>query len=326
MPDVNLGEVGATVFEKLVTKTPIEQWAGSFALFDSLGEDGMKAQEAGGRYFEATLEYAENSTFRSYGETESLDLTRVNVFDAARYECKYHMGTVVFTEVEKLRAAGEGKIDLVASKVENGMNSHMANLNRSGFLDGTGNGGKDIDGLSKIITETPTNTVGQVSRNTYAWWRNVAVSGTKTTSAYDNIRSSFTEAILRCSRGGTKEQPTVGLTSRTILQGYASTLQPYERYAMDSPKARKANGAVDVGGGLMHMNAELSYDEDCSPSDSCYFINPKHLKFYYWKGAWAKAKPSAEPAHQLMSVIKVFTFGNFGTDQSRRLGVVYDIT
>lgn len=327
MADVQLGQVAATVFEKMVTKTPIEQWAGSFALIGkALGDLGMKAQEAGGRTFEATLEYAENSTFKSYGEMEELDTTRVDVFDAARYQPKYVAGTVVFSDVEKIRAAGEGKIDLVSSKVENGMNSMMSVLNRTGFLDGTGNGGKDIEGLQKLISSTPTTgTKGGINSATYSWWRNQAVSGAQTSSDFDNIRQSFTECYLRCSRGGTTETPSAILTSRTNVQGYNSVLQTYERYAMEGNKKRGANGSLDTGG-LMHQGAEIFYDEDCDPDDSAYFINPKFLKFYYWKNAWMKAKPAVEPANQLAAIIRVFTFGNFGSSQLRRLGVVYDIS
>lgn len=328
MPTPNVGEVIATVFEKVVTTKPIDQWTGSFALWKGLGEYGMKAQETGGRLFEATLDYQENSNFHSYGEMETLDTTRIDVFDAARYEPKFHAGTVVYSEVEKIRAAGDSaKIDLIASKVENGMNSHMADLNRAAYLDGTGNGGKNIDGLTKIISETPTTgTVGGINRATFTWWRNQAVSGAQSVSAYDNLRASMNDCYYRCSRGGTQELPTFGLTSRTVLLGYNSVLQTYERYAMDGKKPRGANGTLDVGGGLMHAQAELFYDEDCSPTDSLYFGNPKFLKFYYWKNAWFKAKPAIEPANQLSAVIRVFTFGNFGTSESRRLGVVYDIT
>ena len=328
MPDPNIGELAATVFERVVTKKPIEQWAGSFALFMALGPDGMKSQEPGGRLIEADLEYAQNSTFRSYGELEELDTTRVNVFDAARYEWKIHAGTVVFSDLEKLRAAGpEAKVDLVTAKVDNAMNSHMANLNTAGFLDGTGNGGKDIEGLTKLISETPsTGTVGGINRATFSCWRNIAVSGAKTLSAFDNIRSAFTTCNMRTSRGGTKDLCKAIVTSRTVLEGYASTLQTYERYAMDGKKMRGANGAMDVGGGLMHAQAEMFYDEDCSPSDSAYFLNSESLKFYYLKGAWMKAKPAVEPANQLSAIVRIFTSGNFGTSQSRRLGVVFDIT
>jgi hypothetical protein len=329
MPDPNIGQLAATVFERVVTSKPIEQWAGSFALFKALGEKGFKSQEPGGRLIEADLEYAQNSTFKSYGEMEELDTTRVDVFDAARYEWKFHAGTVVFSDVEKLRAAGpEAKIDLVSAKVENGMNSHMANLNTAGFLDGTGNGGKDIEGLTKLISETPTTgTKGGINSASFTWWRNVAVSGAKTLSVFDNIRSAFTTCNMRCSRGGTKELPKSIITSRTVLEGYASTLQTYERYNMDpGNKMRGANGALDVGGGLMHAQAEIFYDEDCSPSDSAYFLNSDYLKFYHLKGAWMKAKAAVEPANQLSAIIRVFTFGNFGVSQLRRLGVVYDIT
>ncbi|MPZ20140.1 MAG: phage major capsid protein [Luteitalea sp.] len=326
MADVNLGQVAATVWEKVIGTKPNDNIFTSFALFKALGKDGFKESAAGGRLFEFTLEYNENSTFKSYGELETLDTTRIDVFDAARYDWKINAGTVVFSDLEELRAAGEGKIDLTASKMENARNSHMATMNRQCFSDGAGNGGKDIEGLTKIISETPTTgTVGGINRATFSFWRNKAADGGQTSADFDNLRSALTSVYNQCSRGGLTETPTAVITSRTVMEGLEGTVVAVERY--EKPSATPRGFSVGFkNAAFMFKDAEVFYDEDCSPSDSAYLVNPKFLKFVYLKGAWMKLKPRVEPANQLAVVSRLFTIGNLATNNSRRLGVVFDIS
>ena len=254
-------------------------------------------------------------------------MTRVDTFDCARYEWKNHAVAVLFSDLEKLRAAAaSGKFDLVAEKLENAKDSHIADLNRVLFLDGTGNNSKDMDGLTKIIPTTPTTgTVGGVNRATWAFWRSKAASGVQTASAFDNLRASMTSVYNQCSRGGTKDAPTSGITSRTVFQGYEGLLVPYERFEKTGKSARGGNIAFS-NDALQFKDADLFYDEDCSPTDSLYFVNPKFLKLTYLKGGWMKMEKEVRPANQLGSVQLAHTHGNLGTNNSRRLGVVYSIT
>ncbi len=69
-----------------------------------MGKDGFRQEADGGRVFEHGVEFAENTNFHSYGEADELDTTRISVFDAARYDQKICAGTVVYSELERLRA------------------------------------------------------------------------------------------------------------------------------------------------------------------------------------------------------------------------------
>lgn len=327
MPTVNQGQDIATVWENVMGKEPNDNIFTSRALFYALGEKGFKEEADGGRLIEFPLEYAENSTFKSYDELEQLDTTRVNVFDCARYDWKIHAGTVVFGDLEKLKAAGgSSKIgDYVEAKLNNARDSHIADLNRAAFLDGTGNGSKNIDGLTKIIPETPTSgTVGGINRATFTFWRNQATSGTKTTTAFDNLRSAMRSTYNLCSDGGVENAPTAAITSRTVFEGYEGLLTTYERYNKDDGN-RGASQDWNAKK-LQYKGIPVFYDEDCSPSDQLYFVNPKFLKVAYLKGAWMKMKEPVEPANQLSQVYRLFTVANMGTNNSRRLGCVYNIT
>lgn len=325
MPDVNIGQVAATAWEAVVGKKPSDNIFTSRALFYFLGKKGFKEEVPGGRLFEMSLEYAENTTHRSYSETESLDTTRVDVFDAARYNQRIVAGTCMISDLEKLRnAVANRKFDVIAEKLENSKDSHLAVLNRQCFSDGTGNGGNDIGGLQLLISTTPTTgTVGGVNRATYTWFRNRQTSGAQTSTAFDNLRSSMRSVFNQCSDGGVENAPTFWVTTRTVFEGYESLLTPNERFN----KEEKVRGG-DAGfanNAFLFKGAPGFYDED-TPSGNLYFGNPKSLKIMYLQGGWMKMYPAIDPANQLVSVHKIATFGNMGTNNSRRLGVVNSIT
>lgn len=326
MPDPQLGQVAASVWESVIGKKPSDNIFTSRALFYFLGEKGFKEQTDGGRLIEHSLMYAENSTFKSYSETEDLDTTRVDVFDAARFEWKITAGTIVYSELERLRAAAASrKFDVIAEKLENGKESLIAAMNRQAWSDGTGNGGKDIGGMQLIISTTPTTgTVGGINGASFSWWRNRQNSGAQTSTAFDNLRSAMRTTFNQCSNGGVENVPTAWGTTRTVFEGYESLLVANERYAKDGSKSRGGDAGFD-NDALMFKGAKGFYDED-APAGNLYFFNPKFLKFNYLKGGWMVMKPGVEPANQLSNVHRSFTMGNMGSNNRRRLGVVSAIT
>lgn len=323
--DPNLGEVAATVWEQKFGKKPEDNIFTSNALFYFLGDEGFKEEADGGRIIEFGLEYAENSTFKSYGELEGLDTTRVSVFDAARFDWKINAGTVVYSELERLRAqAASGKYDLIAEKLENGKNTHITVMNRQCWSDGTGNGSQDIAGVQSLISSTPTTgSVGQINRGTFSFWRNQQTSGVKTSTAFDNLRASMRSIFNLCSRGGVEETPMAWMTTRTVFEGYESILIANEHITQTDKKQGADAGIKNTL--LKFKGADGSYDE-AAPTGNVYFFNNRNLKFAYLQGGWMKMYPKVDPANQLANVHKVATFGNMGTNNSRRLGVVSGVT
>lgn len=324
MADPNLGEIASTVWDNKIGGKPTDNIFNSRALFYLLGEQGFKEAADGGKTFEYTLNYAENSTFRSYGEFDVLDTTRINVFDAAQYTVKIHAGTVVYSDLEQLRASGgSAKIDLIAEKLQVGKDSHIANLNRVLFGDGTGNNSLDMSGLQNLIATDPTTgTVGGINRATFAFWRNQQASGAHTTTAFDNLRSTMRTVYNKCSRGGTQETPDAWITDRPTFEGYESLLVANERYNKD--KGQRGGDAGFDNDALLFKGAKGLYDED-AVAGNLYFLNNTFLKLTYLKGGWMKMYPQVDPANQLANVHKVATFAQLCTSNSRRLGVVSGI-
>jgi hypothetical protein len=252
---------------------------------------------------------------------EVLDTTRVDVFDAARFDWKQPVcGTINFSELEKARASGEeAKIDLVARKVDNAKNSAMAVLNRMLYSDGTGNGSKDCLGLAALVSSSPTSgTVGGINRGTFAFWRNRQTSGALSSVAFDNLRGAMRTIYNNCSKGAAAEHPTIFIGHQTPFQGYEGTLTSNERFtSKDSGDGGFKNEVLKFKG------AKVTFDED-APSGTMYALNDRNLFFRYLE--WMKAFPAVDPANQLAEVVKIMTIGQATINNPRRLGVITSIT
>lgn len=323
MADPNIGQPAASFWEARMGKKPTDNIFNSRAFFHSMGSKGFKEESGGGRVFEYGVMFAENSNFRSYGEAEELDTNRINVFDAARFDQKIVAGAVSYSELERLRSLnGGGKFDYLPEILNNGMESHKADLNRQ--LLGSATTGTDINGIQVIISATPTTgSVGGINRATYSFWRNRQNSGAQSVSAYDNLRSALTTTYNQCSLGGVKNTPRWICTDRASMQGYEQILVAIEQIA----EARMKDDA-DIAFKnemLKFKGAHMFFDED-SVAGSAFLYNNENLKVPYLKGGWAKIFPPNDPYNQLMVVQKVMTVCNLATNASRHLGVVTGIT
>ena len=325
MADVAIGQLAASVWEAKIGGKPTDNIFNSRALFYTLNKGGFKESSDGGRLIEFSLMYAENTNFHSYGEFDELDTTRVDVFDAARHDWKIAAGTVIYSELERLRAAaGNRKFDVIAEKLQNGKDSHIDDLNEQMWSDGTGNGSQDIGGLQHLIPTTPTTgSVGGINNATWTFYRSRQTSGAQTSSDFDNVRSTWTSVYNQCSLGGLKKKPTSVITTRTVFEGYEGTLVQNVRYGKED--RHKDGDAAFLNEALKFKGADVFYDE-AAPSGNAYFVNGENLKVVYLKGGWMKMYPEVDPANQLANVHKVATFCNMGSNARRHLGVVSSIT
>lgn len=322
------GQSVATLWEAVVLEDgrPANNVFNSRAVFFALRDDGFQEYVSGGRLFEMTLEYAENPTFKSYSEWETLDTTRVDVFDAARYDQKICAGTVSFSDLSLAQNQEPNrKINVLESCLDNGKNSNISALNRMFNGYGIGNAGKDFNGIGNIISATPiTGVVGGINRATWAFFRNRQNSGAMTLTAYDNLRGAMTLTANQCSLGGVTDFPPYAVTDRTVFGAYESLLIPIERIQKNDGQAGKG----DIGflnSGLRFKGSTLFYDEDAIAAE-LRFMNAKYLKLMCLKGYFMKMLDAVEPSNQLSRVYRVETFGNLGTNGSRYLGVVTAIS
>jgi hypothetical protein len=287
-----------------------------------LGKNGFKEEAEGGRLFEADIEYATNSTFRSYGELETLDLTKIDVFDAARYDHKIWAGTIVFSNLEELRNdIANRKFDLVKRKLLNGSNSALESLNSVLYSDGSGNGGKDPNGLALIIAQNPVvGIVGGINAAVWPFWRNRQASGAKTAVIYDNLVSATTTVFEQCTLGGTKKIPTGIVSDLATLVGYEGRLTQIARIVKDANGTGEAD-ATFANDAIAFKGKPWIFDES-APANTANIVNREVLKLWYLKGGWMKNLEAVQPANQLSIVYRIMTVCNLCATARRHLGVV----
>jgi len=322
MPVPNDGQLVAAAWEDYVKTDPADQIFQSFWLLDNL-KSGNSFMKGAGDPITGSIEYQINTTVKSMSELETLDTTRVDVFDRYEYAWKHSGGDIVISEFEKGATAGAaGKFDLEAKKIDNLNNSMKKSINDQLFSDGTGNSSKDAGGLQHIVSTTPTTgTVGAINRATYTFWRNQQASGALAATAFDNLKGAMRSIYNLCSSGVGMQLPSFAVGTRTVVEGYESLLVAQERYD------RAATGDTGVSGftgpKLQFKDIPVAWDY-AAPTGNMYILNNRNL-FIRWM-YWMKAFPPVNPSNQFANVVKVLTTFNLCSDNPRRLGVVSGIT
>lgn len=319
---VNRGQLISVAWEDYVHQDPEEQIFNYFWLLENL-RVGESFKKGAGDPIAGTIEYATNTTVKSMSELETLDVTRIDVFDRYEYPWKFVGGDIVMSEFEKGVTAGSaGKFELEAGKIDNLNRSMQKQINDDLFSDGTGNGGKQAGGLQLLVSTTPTTgTAGAINRATYTFWRNQQASGAKSSTAYDNLKGSMRSIYNLCSSGVGMQNPEFAVTDRTDFEGYESLSASLERYVRSSATDKLLSGYK--GDHVMFKDIPIAYD-NAAPAGNLYILNRRNL-FIRWM-YWMKAFPPQSPVNQFADVVKVLTIYNLCSNNPRRLGVINSIT
>ncbi len=104
------------------------------------------------------------------------------------------------------------------------------------------------------------------------------------------------------------------------FEGFEATCVTIERILKDDSTNSKAIRGYK-GQNIMFKDIPFVYDPNCTAA-SVYILNNRNLFFAYMQ--WMKGEPAIRPADGFWDVFKVLSIGAMGTDNSRRLGVVFN--
>jgi hypothetical protein len=318
----NRGQLIAAAWEDYVKTDPQDQVFNFFWLLENL-RVGDSFKKGAGDPIAGTIEYATNTTVKPMAELETLDVSRIDVFDRYEYAWKFVGGDIVMSEFEKqVTSGGAGKFDLEAGKIDNLKKSMQQQMNTDLFSDGTGTAGKQAGGLQYLVSTTPTTgTVGSINRATYSFWRNQQTSGAKTSTAFDNLKGAMRSIYNLCSSGVGMQTPEFAVTDRTTFEGYESLSVSIERLVRSAATDKLLSGYK--GDHIMFKDIPIAFDL-AAPSGNVYILNRRNLFIRYI--LWMKAFPPQTPVNQFMDVVKIFNIYNLCSDNPRRLGVVSGTT
>jgi hypothetical protein len=217
------------------------------AILQRLNQKGNVRPFSGGNVILEELFYDDSSTnnANSYSGYEVLNIAPDSPISAAQYKIAQYADSVTMSGLEMLQnSSKEAIIDLLDGRMQV---SEARLLNRiSGDLygDGTGNGGKNLDGLGAAVASVPSSgTYGGINRATWTFWQNQITTGA--TSA--NILASMTTAAIKQIRGTDKADLIVA--GNTMYQYYVGALQSIQRIAAEESGAAGFASLKFYGGG-----------------------------------------------------------------------------
>jgi hypothetical protein len=260
----------------------------------------------GGTKIVEPLIYGTNSTVASYSGYDSLSLTPQAGITAAEYDWKQYASTIAISGIEEAKNNGEQEIiNLLEAKIMQAEESMREGFNQMFFADGTGNSGKDWNGLGNIVEAS--GTVGGINRATAGneYWR----------SYEENTATALTLAQMATAYNTVSvgnDHPDMILTTQTLFEKYEALLVPNLRFT-DTKTA-------DAGfQNLLYKAAPVTYDVHCT-AGVVYFLNSKYLTLVGHSGKWFAQTSFVQPENVDARYALILCYGNLTCRNAKKQG------
>ena len=271
----NISDILATTIENRSRKIA-DNVTNNNAILTRLSQRGKIKTFSGGYKIMQELSFAENSNAGWYSGYDLLPVGVSDVISAAEYDIKQAAVPVVISGLEQLQNAGrEQMIDLMESRLQVA-ESTIANLLTGGlYSDGTGAGGKEIDGLNAAIPLDPTAApYGGIDGATFTFWQNAVKDSADLTTLLADWNELWSELV----RG--QDRPDLIMADSVAWNGYLSVLQAQQRFSntdmgdagFNSIKFMDSDVVLD--GGI--YNGSLGSG---APTGTAFFLNTDYLHY-----------------------------------------------
>jgi hypothetical protein len=260
----------------------------------------------GGTKIVEPLIYGQNSTVASYSGYDTIGLTAQDGITAAEFEWKQYAASIAISGIEEAKNNGDAAIlNLLEAKVMQAEESLREGFNTMFFGDGTGNSGKNWNGLGNLVEAS--GTVGGINRATAGneYWR----------SYEENTAGALTLAQMATAYNSVSvgnDHPDMILTTQTLYEKYESLLQPQLRYT-DTKTA-------DAGfQNLLFKAAPVVYDVGCT-AGVMYFLNSKYLTLVGHSGKWFSQTEFVRPENLDAKYALIMCYGNLTVRNAKKQG------
>lgn len=268
----NISDILATTIESR-TRQIADNVTKNNAILMKLSQKGKIKTFSGGSKIMQELSFAENTNGGWYSGYDILPVGVSDVISAAEYNIKQAAVPVVISGLEQLQNAGrERMIDLMGARLDVA-ESTLANLISGGlYSDGTGAGGKEIDGLDAAIPLDPTTgTYGGIDRATWTFWRNKFVDAAAADPT--TIQGLFNDLWVQQVRG--TDRPDLIMVDNVVWSTYTESLQAQQRFT--SPETGNLGFPT-----LKYMDADVCLDGGIGgfcPAGTAFFLNTDYLHY-----------------------------------------------
>jgi len=234
------------------------------ALLRQLRKKGNVRPVSGGNVILEELMYNDTTTnnVNSYSGYEFLNVSPDSPITAAQFSFTQYAAAVTMSGLEMLQNSGKEQIiDLLDGRMKVSETRILNRIAADIYLDGTGNGGKNITGLAAAVPDTPSSgTYGGIDRGTWTFWRSSKYSGVTDGGAAvssANIQQYMTNLALKLVRGN--DRPDLFVADNNYFSFYVQSLQAIQRVNSDGDGSAGAGFAKlkFYGGG---MSADVVLD------------------------------------------------------------------
>jgi len=260
----------------------------------------------GGTKIVEPLIYGTNSTVASYSGYDTIGLTAQTGITAAEFDWKQYAASIAISGIEEAKNNGDAAVlNLLEAKVMQAEESLREGFNTMFFGDGTGNSGKDWNGLGNLVEAS--GTVGGINRATGGneYWR----------SYEENTAGALTLAQMNTAYNSVSvgnDHPDMVLTTQTLYEKYESLLQPQLRYT-DTKTA-------DAGfQNLLFKAAPVTFDTGCT-AGVMYFLNSKYLTLVGHSGKWFSQTEFVRPENLDAKYALIMCYGNLTVRNAKKQG------
>ena len=291
------------------------------AILQRLNSKGNVRPFSGGNVILEEIFYDDTATnnANSYSGYEVLNITPDSPISAAQFKIAQYAASVTMSGLEMLQnSSKEAIIDLIDGRMQV---SEARLLNRiSGDLygDGTGNGGKNVDGLAAAIAVSPTTgTYGGINRANFTFWRNQITTGA--TSA--TMLAKMTEAAIKQIRGTDKAD--LYIAGNNMYQFFVNALQAIQRITTEESGAAGFASLKFYGGGTsadVVLGGGIGAQENTS---YMYLLNTNYIFFRPHKERNFVPIGGERQAINQDAIVKLYGFaGNMTTSNAQLQGLL----
>jgi hypothetical protein len=280
---VDWGDIVTTTLENR-SKTLGDNITNNNALLYRLKKKGKEKTFDGGREIMQELRYAQNQTFMWYSGYEFINITLNDTMTAARFPLKQASIAVVISGLEELQNSGdEQMLNLIEERVETAEDTFWNQMSAGIYSDGTGFGGKQINGLAALVSKTPTGIVGGINQVQNPFWANLSVNANTdarglVTAA--NIQSYMNTTAISLKRNSDGTDMIV--FDNNFYIDYLSSLTAIQRINSDGDDDMAGAGftALKYYGAGKKVDVILDGGKNGQiPANTGYFLNTDYL-FY----------------------------------------------
>ena len=314
IPFVSTAEINAFVERKL-RQTIIDQRFQSRALLGILRAKKRLIKEDGGSIVSQPILAQPNQTAITYSGADILPTDAQEEFTTAEIAWKQAQASVTINGIDKARASGKSaQLNLVKNKIESAYMALFDKIGAQVYANGTGNSGKDWDGLTAGVNNASGFQVYLgIDRVANPWWQaQVFNPGTATALSVASMMTLF----MQCKT----DEERINLISATKT-GYASY------WALLTPQEIFVDSSVgNLGFANISFQGSPLVDDAGQPAGTMNFHNLDHERLFVHKDVDFVFDGFQTPVNQDTDTGHVKVYGNFEVRKPAACGVYQNIS